>query len=257
MLILADSHVRAGTLLSNLALIGLRLDKGAINPPEWSLGIEAQFYLAAPLLFVLLRQTKWTWILIGIGSVCWLPHALGRLDTYLPVFLVTFVLGILYARNPVPQTAARFALAGLAFFLVFGVLVNVFPPLSSGTTYLRFYILALSIAILPYVALSVTKPSSKIDRVLGDLAFPVYIVHWPVFVVVSGLVSRWVVPAMLATMLVSLLLWAFVDRPLERRRRAFVDRQRAAPALASTGYDSGLAERPAPSMRIRRLPGAA
>lgn len=254
---LVEFHVGGSTMVPNLALVGLRMQRPILNPPEWSLAVEMQFYLLAPLLLVLVRSARWLWALLAIGTIFWLRFAFEEVDSSLAVFLVFFLAGILYARHPMPQTAARFALGGLAVFLVFGLLVIVLPPMGAGTTYLRFYILALTIAIIPYTALSVTKISSKTDRMLGDLAFPVYIAHWPVFVVVSGLVNHWVAPAMLATLVVSLLLWAFVDRPLERRRRAFVDRQRVAPAPAPTGYDSGLAEKPAPRARIRRLPGAA
>jgi peptidoglycan/LPS O-acetylase OafA/YrhL len=241
MVLVADTHVGPGTLLSNLGLIGLGLESGALNPPEWSLAVEVQFYLVAPLLFVLLWSTKWTWPLLGLGGVCWLPHAFGLIDTSLPVFLVPFLLGALYARHPLPETAARFALAGLALFFVFGVLSNATPfTLRLGTTFQRFVILALSASILPYVALSVLRPSSKTDRVLGDLAFPVYIAHWPVYVLLSGVLTHWVLAAMAATMAVSILLWAFVDRPLEKRRRDFVASQRAKPAQVSTDHDGGL-----------------
>jgi len=252
MLPLVDFHVGGSTLVPNLALIGLRMQRPVLDPPEWSLAVELQFYLLAPLLLVLVRSTRWVWALFAIGSVFWLRFTFERGDTWLPVFLVFFLAGVLYARHPIPQTAARFALAGLAVFLVFGVLANLLPPMGAGKTYLRFFILALTIAILPYAALSVTRVSSKSDRALGDLAFPVYIAHWPVFVVVSGLATRWVLPATIATAVVSLLLWGLVDRPLERWRRAFVASRREKPALSLAAYNAALPERPAPARHRRR-----
>jgi len=251
---LIETHIGASTMVPNLALIGLRMQRPILNPPEWSLAIELQFYLLAPLLLVLVRSMRWVCALLAIGTVFWLRFTFEHGDTWLPVFLVFFLAGVLYARHPLPQTAARFALGGLALFLVFGVLASVLPAMGAGKTYLRFYILALTIAILPYAALSVAKVSSKTDRVLGDLAFPVYIAHWPVFVVASGLVSRWILPAMLATAVVSLLLCALVDRPLERWRRAFVASRRARPALTLDAYNAALPEkRSAPPRPRRRL----
>jgi peptidoglycan/LPS O-acetylase OafA/YrhL len=235
---LSQTPVGAGTLLSNFALIGLGLESGALNPPEWSLAVEVQFYLVAPLLFLLVRSPGWALGLLALGAACWVPHAFGLTDTSLPVFLVAFVLGTLYARHPLPETAARYALPGLLVFLVLGVLANALPDIPRNTALLRFYIAALTFAILPYIALSVAKTSSKLDRALGDLAFPVYVTHWPAFVVMSGLMPHWVLPAVLATAAASLLLWACVDRPLERARRSFVARQRAKPAAAVETADA-------------------
>lgn len=252
MLPLVDYHVGGSTLGPNLALFTLRMQWPVLNPPEWSLAIELQFYLLAPLLLLLTRQAKWVWALLAVGTVFWLRFTFEHGDTWLPVYLVFFLGGILYARHPLPQTAERFALGGLVAFLVFGVLANALPALATGKTYLRFYILALTLAIVPYTALNVEKTSSKPDRVLGDLAFPVYIAHWPVFAVMSALTAHWVAPAIAATALVSMGLWAFVDRPLERLRRAFVASRRTRTTLSLDAYNAALSTQSSASSRVRR-----
>ena len=247
--------VKGSVLWPNLALIGLRMQRPILNPPEWSLAIELQFYLLAPLLLLLVRSARWVWALLAIGTVFWLRFTFVYGDTWLAVFLVFFIAGVLYARHPMPQMAERFALGSLAVFFVFGLLANMLPPLSMSTTYLRFYILALTVAIIPYTAMSVAKGSSKTDRMLGDVAFPVYVAHWPVFAVASGLLTHWVAPAIVGTVIVSLLLWALVDRPLERWRRAFVASRRVQPAaLFLDAYNTALSPDPtAPPRFLRRL----
>jgi peptidoglycan/LPS O-acetylase OafA/YrhL len=211
------------TVVWNFALIGLKLGK-SLNPPEWSLAIEVQFYLAAPFLFIALRQATVMWAVVGFGLLAWLAFAFSFAGTTLLVFVLHFALGIFYARTRrAADWMRRLAPISVGLFFFLGVLPNAFDPVVSGRTAERLAAVVLSISALPYVAACLTMPSSRIDRVLGDLAYPIYLTHWPAFVFAARATPDYAIAlGILVTCAGSVMLWALVDRPLERWRRSFV-----------------------------------
>ena len=224
---LAGFPVGPETLLANAFLItlaGPHID--VLDPPAWSLAIEVQFYLAAPLILGMMRSARWTLILVALGAISWLLFAFMLIGASLQVFLLYFLAGVLYARGVIPQPTPRLVNVGLVLFLVFGLLANAFLPLMDKGPSLRLYLLALTMTVLPFAAQSVGRHSSERDRMLGDLAFPVYVIHWPMFALTRLMFTHWVLPAVIGTAAVSWLLWALVDRLSEQRRRQFIARRK-------------------------------
>ncbi len=227
MLPLADFPIGPEALLANATLITLAgLHSEVLNPPAWSLAIEVQFYLAAPLILEMVRSSRWTLILVALGAISWLLFSFILIGASLPVFLLFFLAGALYARGVIPQPTPRLVNIGLSLFLVFGLLANAFLPLMDKGPCLRLYLFALTMTVLPFAAQCVGRSSSETDRTLGDLAFPVYLIHWPMFALTSLMFTHWVLPAVIGTAAVSWLLWALVDRLSEQRRRQFIARRK-------------------------------
>jgi peptidoglycan/LPS O-acetylase OafA/YrhL len=81
---------------------------------------------------------------------------------------------------------------------------------------------------LPYVASALAQRSDKLDRTLGNLAYPVYLFHW-VPVVMVGHINHFKnltfqpVLEVLFAAIGSTLIYVVIDRPLDRRRRKFVE----------------------------------
>lgn len=222
-------------LSSNLVLITQRLGS-AINPPAWSLAVELQFYALAPFLLRSRHLRVWLIATGVIGCIGWSRFALGLTGTHMPAFLLPFVLGVAFARN---QEAQQLAVRGAPYSvatLAVAIIVLSFADLSSDPAQ-RFAVIALSLIALPAVAASLSVRSSADDRRLGELAYPVYLGHWPAYVVASMVLPispMQIAVAMLLTVGATYALRVFVDVPLERRRQQWVSER----ARGQTGDES-------------------
>ncbi|MFP5238959.1 MAG: acyltransferase family protein [Acidobacteriota bacterium] len=200
-------------------------------PQAWTLGVELLFYAAAPFL-----ARRRVWFLLGLmlasmGSRYLLPGFGLPLDAFgyrfFPFELAYFVMGILaykaygllMARGPSSPLCAGLAALGLAAY----AWVQAAPPV-----WMCYPLLAASIPFL----FQLTR-NSRLDRLTGELSYPVYITH---MLVLTGLrqFTSWGtdLPGLVITLALSGLLYFLVDRPLDHWREA----------LARTG--------------VRALPGA-
>jgi peptidoglycan/LPS O-acetylase OafA/YrhL len=87
----------------------------------------------------------------------------------------------------------------------------------------------MTLVILPFALYSLSIRSSPRDRWLGNMAYPMYLVHWVVPVMLAGLMAR-MSPAgsrlldILVVFVASAGLEFLLDRPAERFRERFVKR---------------------------------
>jgi peptidoglycan/LPS O-acetylase OafA/YrhL len=214
-------------LLSNLVLIDAVQGEGPLNPPSWSIAIELQFYAIAPLLVVLLRNNIAAVAVLTTGLAFWLIYATGVMHIFVANFIFLFGLGIWFSNRARHETAARlvpFCLAGILIFcLVAGIPAVQGELLGYGMTR-RLAGIALGMLCLPCVAASLSKKSHSFDRVLGDLSYPVYLFHWPAFVIAGRLIATEQIPlAVGLTVVVTLFAYTLIDRPFEIVRYNFVE----------------------------------
>ena len=195
----------------------------ALNPPAWSLAIELQFYAIAPFLFVFMANRRTAAIILVLSFCAWVPFTLNWMSPLLPAYVLTFALGVGYARFPRHDWAIRLAPVGLVTFVLVLLIPNLFGPVPLDSVW-RFGVVVSAMIMLPYVAASLSKLPGRRDRTLGDLAYPVYLFHWPMFLIAARLAPEHSLGlALLLTAVVSVILLWLVDRPLEKWRHAFVD----------------------------------
>lgn len=216
-------------LVRDIPILGKHLIDGMINPINWTIALELQFYLIAPLLFVLVRYKSMAWLLLLIGFVFWMIFGYEPKHVLVIYFLFLFVLGILYAKHPLHNLAIRAAPYSLAVVLLLGLgtsipAVRVHLPEPGWT--IHYLAIFLGIVGLPYVAASLSKISTASDRALGELAYPVYLFHIAGYVIAVGLSpDNHLLIAVAMTTLLVFTVHVLIDRPLERLRHRFVDRR--------------------------------
>lgn len=151
--------------------------------PAWTLSLESMFYLLAPwlvrlknnwllLIFalsLLLRAALWA---LGLGNAPWTYR-------FFPTQIGLFVLGILSYRLYAKGLLRDGLLAGALLFATIA-LFPLFPdgPIILGKELYDAIVVLASPLALPWL-FAHTKDVAW-DRTVGDLSYPVYLVHLPV-----------------------------------------------------------------------------
>jgi peptidoglycan/LPS O-acetylase OafA/YrhL len=219
--------------------------------PAWSLDVEMQFYLALPLLTLLIAKLPPRWrvaALVGaaLGFAPWIIsdgyHALIVND------LTFFVAGIaIYHASELPAPI-RLAWICLASFFVIVLTCIAIPALrglvvtpehvipSPVQRYFGLFSTLTALLVIPFIRYSVRLRSDMLDRHLGNLAYPVYLFHWiPYLYFFSHFGSlpplprlKFVAIQLIVVAVGSLLIYVFVDQPCERLREKFIGRLKPA-----------------------------
>lgn len=214
-------------------------------PQAWSLSLEFCFYLAAPWLLTRGRGLAGWALALSLGLHVVLDRAFPQLDpvlqrllpTQLYLFLAGYFAYTVSARlrdTPAARALGHLLLLGLCLF------VMLYEVLAGPMRFAVFQtLLCLS---LPFVFLAYRR--SALDRFLGRLSYPFYLVH---YLVIGLFETFWgeAGPAALAALVLAaaLALYLAVELPAERLRRRLVARAMARDRSAAAG-GAGLAPEP-------------
>lgn len=205
----------------------------------WSLGVEEQFYLLWPILFLLIYRKRKAWILPTLLTTAalgiWYTSVNPVASFYLPFSRFwEFFAGIVLAMNPnmrLPKKAnAPTALLGWTTitFAVFWVTKGDATP---GIT----TIIAIVGAMLVLLSRVDVRPQLVLPS-LGDYSFSLYLVHWPVVVFFldrnTTLSALNKIEIVLIALLLSQLLTRFVERPARFQKRFAISLPRWGTILA-------------------------
>ncbi|MBX7541272.1 acyltransferase family protein [Qipengyuania sphaerica] len=145
--------------------------------PDWSIGLEMQFYAIFPLL--VLAAKKWGWLcviltafLIGWSAVMGLRLSGMEfpMPSFLPLKIGLFLVGVLCAISADASRERKIA------YLLLAVLLSQFPSAPNGTDQLIRLII-----ILAFFALIYSRKGgfldSRIMRGLGEISYGCYLIH--------------------------------------------------------------------------------
>ena len=219
--------------------------------PAWSLSIELIFYLLAP--FVVRSPVRVMCLTAASLAVrIFIARRFALLDPwgcrFVPSELCMFGLGSLayhFHHKLIPWAPAAIrrvamtgaGIAGMSFLMIaiaFHTDVSwLWQSSKALLIYSPLFLLAVAIFVGPIFALT---RSSKLDRWLGDMSYPIYLSHVPVFAAMTafGLLAS---PtsynvALFATVVVSAALLWVIDAPVSRFRKSQLHAQETfVPAL--------------------------
>ena len=220
------------------------LDYMLVIDPSWTLALELYFYILIFLVFALGGRFKFLIILALLAASIALRFYLHEKNilykepyTYRLFFseLYTFMYGVvgyyIYSSAKANKILAKYSrptlfvmLATLVYFaLNVQTLINI--NLIDATNMLKKELLLLvMICILP--VLFIVSQNNKTDQSLGELSYPIYLVHIPVESVMHyfGKSSHGagVIEMLLHTIIVSVLLNYFAQKPLDSYRQSRV-----------------------------------
>ncbi|MEV6931637.1 acyltransferase [Dactylosporangium sp. NPDC051485] len=257
MLVFAAAYTPAGQAALNLFMLQVWVPDFfvnlGVNPPSWSLGTEAFFYAAFPLLLPLVNRIRAErlkyWIaatvagviatpLIAYAAFPDTPAVPGGWDAsqsqywfayFLPpVRLLDFALGILVARAVLLGRWRDIGLGWSALLLVVSVPLASFVPYLYGQRAVTIVPIALLVAAAATADTKgrFTPLRSGPARWLGEVSFAFYLLH---FIVIAGsrtLLGRtFSTPAAIGLLAVELAvsiaaaaaLYTWFERPITRR----------------------------------------
>jgi len=203
-------------------------------PQAWTLSLELVFYILAPFLMRCGSALLAAIVAFSLFLRAWIYWGLGWghdpwTYRFLPTEMAFFIAGSLAyrwyrrAENRPWRAGPLWMLTAVVWGLV---LAYDFLPGDAARPWLGLCLLA---PALPVVFQATRE--SRVDRFVGELSYPVYIVHVLVLRVMSTNAFRgWgtiALRSVVVTMVTSLLLVLLVSRPLERLRHARLAKARA------------------------------
>lgn len=219
----------AGTLVftRNFALATQPLSAYLLVPQAWTLGVELTFYLLAP--FLILRSTRFLVIvaLLSLLLRLYLYNVLGLTNDpwtyrFFPTELAFFVSGMLSYRLYARVRSKDLKHMPIAAWGAVTTWIVGFQFLPGDLTKWVYY---LAVALLLPLVFVATK-DRKWDRLVGEMSYPVYLSHMFVIGVTSWIAAKLgtrlplAVPALVATLALSLVMVRWISQPLETFRQS-------------------------------------
>ena len=233
-------HPNDTEFLFGLTLFGVASDHLDVLGTSWSLDIEMQFYLLLPILaqiasWCLVRQYRWPFlgILLAITAIGWAVDFYFHL-VLLPMYVLPFMLGMMIWKTRY-RPSGSMALASAAGFVLFGVVLTTIPQTHflvvnphEWEWWYDSFAFVWAFLLFPFIAWNVWQRSSTIDKHLGNLSFPLYLVHFPIKVLLVEALDSESLSTKLLICAVSLgfaiLTYLLVDRPIEGWRTRYATR---------------------------------
>ncbi len=219
-------------LFSNVMILGYNSLSYQANVPGWSLDMEMQFYLVAPVIVFLVSRN--IFVLLGCIALSLLAPKFGGSATVLP-FLYFFGIGVAAATHGLtPSRRLAYASLGatavllVAYAAIFFAHVAADPSQTQLLAFSSKANLFIAVMMTPWAIYTTKQKSGSTDRMFGDLSYIFYLLHWSVIGAIGtgegSSLDRLVlcVEAFVVILTASWLIWLLFDRPIGRLRAAWV-----------------------------------
>ena len=188
-----------------------------VIPPVFTIAIELVFYIFAPFLIKSIRLNIFCLVIAILFHFYFLnTNNVNIIYQYhlLPSSFLYFSIGIL-AHKMYIKKELIFEKYGYMSFIIFATLILVIQPLISNILLLLFPF------AIPYL-FDLTK-NNKIDRLIGNLSYPIYIVHYSVlkFCWDSGFSQVNIgLFVLIVSILIGVAIHFLIEKPIEKYRIA-------------------------------------
>jgi len=185
--------------LTQITLVGMEtpifygLHNYWISPVAWSLGLELTFYALVPFLVTRIRLMVWIFIFSIVGRYGayllqgWQTDPAYQLIwayRFFPFEIALFLAGV-FAHRTLTRLSPKFlsliALPEIFLSMMFAMIgalcyFSIFYPRLNEATYWCYY----AMTFAGIIVLFHNTKNSKHDSHIGDLSYPMYILHLPV-----------------------------------------------------------------------------
>lgn len=244
----------------NFLVLGLANSPHQFIGTAWSLDIEIQFYIIAPLLLLLCRK-GFGWPLFLAGSVLSLlllynHYTSENLMVYLPYFVIG---GLIYHFNI--QATRNFAIISLFLLLAILCMNYIVPALRTdyllnrkayllGFNYREGLNVILAILTIPFLAINVRQVSKKemaeAEQIWSSMSYVIYLLHWPLLLIysvcVTGVGGKTKVIYLSIFYIIciglSFLIAKYIDARFEKRRRKWIGKMEKKQELKMSAINS-------------------
>jgi peptidoglycan/LPS O-acetylase OafA/YrhL len=223
-------------LFSNVMILGYNSLAYQANVPGWSLDMEVQFYLVAPVVIFLVARNLY--MVIGCVALSLIAPKFGGSATVLP-FLYFFGIGVAAATHDL-KPSRRLAYASLAASVAalvayaFIFFKNLDPTQTAAVAFSSKASLFIAVMMTPWAIYTTQQKSGRTDRMVGDMSYIFYLLHWSVIGAIGtgagSYAERFLlcVEAIVVILAGSYFIWLLFDRPIGRLRAAWVSGRRVA-----------------------------
>ncbi|MFM2360611.1 MAG: hypothetical protein RLY16_2604 [Bacteroidota bacterium] len=230
-------------LVKNLLLIGINTAPVMFVVPAWSLEVEIQFYVLAPMLIWLHRKIAIQWqllfsivLLLILVAIIPIEKRFSQVFLYLPFFLAGAWL--YYSQKVFSAKVAGWSLlTGLAVLMVHFFVPLLYAKLQVRTApvfgldhYQDQINILLVVLTIPFLSRNLILPTvNSNDATWSSMAFVLYLIHWPLLRMYNAMMPLagqhhfiYLMAYYLICILAAYVISATADRFFEELRRSWL-----------------------------------